>query len=148
MAEEEKITLTKDELEKMLAQAAKNGAAGAFERSGTETADENDEDADVLKLIATFPPREEEKTVTADDFLHDCVAHLTKKVGESEKRMAEYLEFEKILRAYVEYSEDPEDVAEDLSDEEMKRYVKKHRIYKKLYDEKIRRFGYLPPIFG
>ncbi|MCQ2379067.1 MAG: hypothetical protein MJ016_07690, partial [Victivallaceae bacterium] len=104
MAEEEKITLTKEELEKMLAQAAQNGAAGVAD----------DEDADVLKFIATFPPREEEKTVTADDFLHDCVAHLTKKVDESKKRMAEYLEFEKILRSYAEYSEDPEDVAEDL----------------------------------
>ncbi len=136
MAEEEKITLTKAELQKMLAQAAQNGAA------------ENDEDADVLKLIATFPPREEEKTVTAEDYINDCVSRITKKFDERKKRMADYLELEKILRSYAEYSEDPEDVAEDLSDEEMKRYVKKHRIYQKLYDEKIRRFGYLPPIFG
>lgn len=138
MENEEKITLSREELRDLLEEAAKRGAAAAV--SGTDAAENGDpEDAEVLEFISTFGP--ERNTVGAR--VGRWLSHCESAKDSLRKKLDEYNAFEARIEPYYAYADDPEDVEDDLPVAELERRIRKHDIYLRLRDEKIRRFGLL-----
>ena len=135
MENEEKITLSREELNAMLEEAAKRGAREA----GNDADCGDPEDAEALGFISTFESGQRPLGRLIGRFLSGCES-----VEDSlRKKLDEYNEFEAHIEPYYAYADAPETVEDDLDEAEFKRYGRKHEIYLQLRDEKIRRFGLL-----
>lgn len=133
MEDREKITLSKDELNSMLEEAAKRGAYGARKS--------DIEDAEALEFIGTFEPTDGMSSIGM--FVGNVFAGARSKLEKAREKLKAFNDFEAKMSPYYDYADDPEEVRDDLDAEELERYTRKHDIYMKLHAEKIRRFGLL-----
>ena len=135
------ITLTKEELELMLEEAARQGA-----RETKMRADKCDEeDAKVLAFIKTFEPDGLEPLgiFSKRSIPGRMIGYVLSRrpLRDLQKKISEFNDFETYVKPYYAYAEEPETKRDELSDTEYSRYCFKHDIYQHLHEEKLRRFG-------
>ena len=137
MENEEKITLSREELNAMLEEAARRGA-----REAGNDADCGDaEDAEALEFISTFESEDGANSIGM--IFGRALAGGKDKLKKARAKLEAFNEFEEKIVPYYDYADDPEEAGGDLGGAELARYTRKHEIYMKLRAEKIRRFGLL-----
>ena len=135
------ITLTREELNLMLEEAAKRGAQEA-----QTMADKCDEkDAKALAFIKTFDPDglEPLEIFSKRSIPGRMIGYVLSRrpLRDLKQKISEFNDFEMILKPYYAYAEEPETKRDELTDAEYHRYSFKHAIYQRLHEEKLRRFG-------
>ena len=142
--EDGQITLTKEELELMLADAARRGAEDA-QGAASKMVDCDEDDAKALAFIKTFGPDGLEPLgiFSKRSIPGRMISYVLSKrpLRDLQKKIREFNDFEAILKPYYAYAEEPETKRDELSDTEYNRYCFKHEIYQRLHEEKLRRFG-------
>ena len=143
MANEE-IRITKEELNRLLADAARRGAEEAQE-TASRMVDCDEEDVQALAFIKTFEPDGLEplgifsKRSIPGKVLSYVLSR--RPLRDLQNKISEFNDFEAHMKVYYDYAEDPELKRDELTDSEYNRYVLKHGIYLRLHEEKLRRFG-------
>ena len=138
------IILTKEELNRMLADAARRGAEEAQE-TACRMVDCDEEDVQALAFIKTFEPDGLEplgifsKRSIPGKVLSYVLSR--RPLRDLQRKIGEFNAFETYMEPYYAYADDPEEKREDLDQTEFNRHVRKHEIYLRLRDEKLRRFG-------
>ena len=137
MEDQEKITLSREELNVMLEEAAKRGAREAGNNAGSGDA----EDDEALEFIASFEPTGGRSPIGL--FAAHALAGGKDKLKKARAKLEAFNDFEERIAPYYDYADDPEEIQGNLDAEELARYTRKHEIYMKLHAEKLRRFGLL-----
>ncbi len=145
MENEEKITLSKEELNALLEEAAKRGAREALDRreepEAPAAAEVDPEDAEALEFISTFGSENGGNSLGM--IFGRALAGGRDKLEKARAKLEAYNEFEAKIAPYYDYADDPEEAGSDLAGAELARYTRKHEIYMRLRAEKLRRFGLL-----
>ena len=134
------ITLTKEELNLMLEEAAKRGA-----QESQKVTECDEEDVHALEFIRSFEPDGLEPLgiFSKRSIPGRMIGYVLsrKPMRDLQKKISEFNAFEAHLKPYYDYADDPEGMREDLDQTEYNRYCFKHDIYRRLHEEKLRRFG-------
>ena len=140
----DRISMTREELNLMLEEAARRGAQEA-QTMADKMAECDEEDVKALEFIRSFEPDGLEPLgiFSKRSVPGRMIGYVLSRrpLRDLKQKISEFNDFETYVKPYYAYAEEPEAKRDELSDTEYSRYCFKHDIYQRLHEEKLRRFG-------